>query len=125
MPHGAVTGRARRILSQLTRAINYTSVYYNDTTGNRMVKGPLGNVETYKFTRMQGMPKVKEIDRAANVTHDVRGGSRFTYNSNGYRDSRPTGTAITPRGRTIATASRPRSPMPVTTTNSANHQYYL
>ncbi len=56
----------RGILSQLSGAVNYTSVYYNDTTGNRVVKGPLGIVETYKFTTLQGVPKVTEIDRAAN-----------------------------------------------------------
>ena len=58
------TGRG--ILSQLSGAVNYTSVYYDDTTGNRVVKGPLGIVETYKFTPLQGVPKVTEIDRAAN-----------------------------------------------------------
>ena len=47
-------------------AVKYTCVYYNDTTGNRVVKGPLGIVETYKFATLQGVPKVIEIDRAAN-----------------------------------------------------------
>jgi hypothetical protein len=47
------------------------------------VKGPLGIVETYKFTNLQGVPKVTEIDRAANGT--VAFASRgFTYDSNGY-----------------------------------------
>ena len=66
--------------------MNYTSVYYNDTTGNRVVKGPLGIVETYKFTTMQGVPKITEIDRAANspvasATETIR------YDANGYRNS--------------------------------------
>ena len=52
--------------------MNYTSVYYDDTTGNRVVKGPLGIVETYKFTTLQGVPKVTEIDRAANGTRGLR-----------------------------------------------------
>jgi YD repeat-containing protein len=73
----------RGILSQLSGAINYTSVYYNDTNGNRVVKGPLGIVETYKFSTLQGVPKVTEIDRAANgsVAFASEG---FTYDSNGY-----------------------------------------
>ena len=67
-----MTALGRGILSQLSGAVNYTSVYYNDTTGNRVVKGPLGIVETYKFTTMQGVPKVTEIDRAANSPVVVR-----------------------------------------------------
>ena len=78
------TGRA--ILSELAGAVNYTSVSYDDTTGNRIVTGPLGIVETYKFTPMQGVPKVTEIDRAANspvasATETIR------YDANGYRNS--------------------------------------
>jgi hypothetical protein len=77
----------RGILSQLSGAINYTSVYYNDTNGNRVVKGPLGIVETYKFSTLQGVPKVTEIDRAANgsVAFASEG---FTYDSNGYTASK-------------------------------------
>jgi YD repeat-containing protein len=76
----------RGILSELSGAVNYTSVSYDDTTGNRIVKGPLGIVETYKFTPMQGVPKVTEIDRAANspvaaATETIR------YDANGYRNS--------------------------------------
>lgn len=76
-------GAGRGILSQLSGAVNYTSVYYNDTNGNRVVRGPLGIVETYKFSTLQGVPKVTEIDRAANgsVAFASQG---FTYDSNGY-----------------------------------------
>jgi hypothetical protein len=42
--------------SQLAGAVNFTSVTYDDTTGNRLVKGPLGIVETYKFSTLQGVP---------------------------------------------------------------------
>ena len=59
-------GTGRATLSELSGAVNYTSVYYNDANGNRVVKGPLGIVETYKFASLQGVPKVTEIDRAAN-----------------------------------------------------------
>ena len=55
-------------MSELSGAVNYTSVTYDDTTGNRVVTRPLGIQETYIFTPMQGVPKVTEIDRAANGT---------------------------------------------------------
>ena len=75
------TGRA--VSSQLAGGINFTSVTYDDATGNRLVQGPLGIVETYKFTPLQGVPKVTEIDRASNGT--VAFASRgFSYDSNGY-----------------------------------------
>jgi YD repeat-containing protein len=79
-------GLGRGILSQLSGAVNYTSVYYNDTTGNRVVKGPLGIVDTYKFTTMQGVPKVTEIDRAAN-SPVVAATETIRYDANGYRNS--------------------------------------
>ncbi len=80
-------GMGRATLSELNGAINYTSVYYNDSNGNRVVKGPLGLVETYKFTTLQGVPKVTEIDRAANGT--VKAASEtFGYDANGYLRSK-------------------------------------
>jgi YD repeat-containing protein len=79
-------GSGRGILSQLAGAVNYTSVYYNDTTGNRVVKGPLGIVNTYKFTFMQGVPKITEIDRAAN-SPVVAATETIRYDANGYRNS--------------------------------------
>jgi YD repeat-containing protein len=79
-------GLGRGILSQLSGAVNYTSVYYNDTTGSRVVKGPLGIVNTYTFTTMQGVPKITKIDRAAN-SPVVAATSSVRYDSNGYRNS--------------------------------------
>jgi YD repeat-containing protein len=76
----------RGILSELAGAVNYTSVTYDDTTGNRTVTGPLGIVETYKFAPLQGVPKVIEIDRAAN-SPVVAASETFAYDSNGYRSS--------------------------------------
>lgn len=76
------TGRA--ISSQSgTDGIPFTSVSYDDSTGNRAVRGPLGIVETYKFTTLQGVPKVTQIDRAANGTV-AAASSFFTYDSAGY-----------------------------------------
>ena len=58
-------------------------VSYDDATGNRTVTGPLGIEETYKFTTLQGVPKVTEIDRAANGS--VAAATRtFAYDANGY-----------------------------------------
>ncbi len=50
-------GPGRGILSQLSGAVNYTSVYYNDTTGNRVVKGPLGIVEYLQIHDHAGRPE--------------------------------------------------------------------
>jgi RHS repeat-associated protein len=65
---------------------NHTSISYDDSTGNRTVTGPLGIQETYKFTTLQGIPKLSEIDRAANSP--VAAATRlFTYDANGYQKS--------------------------------------
>jgi RHS repeat-associated protein len=79
----AYDGSGRATSSQLAGGADLTSVSYDDATGNRTVTGPLGVQETYKFTKLQGIPKVSEIDRAANppVTAATR---LFTYDSNGY-----------------------------------------
>jgi YD repeat-containing protein len=76
----------RGILSQLSGGVNYTSVYYNDANRTRVVKGPLGIFETYKFASLQGVPKVIEIDRAAN-SPVVAASETMAYDSNGYRSS--------------------------------------
>lgn len=79
-------GTGRATLSQLAGAVNFTSVSYDDSTGNRSVKGPLGQVETYKFSVLQGVPKITEIDRAANGT--VAAATKtFSYDANGYTAS--------------------------------------
>ena len=76
----------RGILSELAGAVNFTSVSYDDTTGNRSTTGPLGIVNTYKFTVMQGVPKITEIDRAAN-SPVVAATETIRYDANGYRNS--------------------------------------
>ena len=62
----------RMATSQLAGGVNFTSVSYFDSNGNRNVTGPLGIIETYKFSTLQGVPKVTEIDRAANGTVSSR-----------------------------------------------------
>lgn len=77
------SGRATSSKLGDTLAANYTQVSYDDVTGNRTVTGPLGIADTYKFTGIQGVPRISEIDRAANGT--VAAATRlFTYDSNGY-----------------------------------------
>ena len=89
-----------------------------------MVTGPLGIIETYKFSTLQGVPKVTEIDRASNGT--VAFASRgFTYDTNGYLKTEtdwngnqtgytnnshglPTRSSMPPATRS---ATRPASPM--------------
>jgi YD repeat-containing protein len=78
------SGRATS--SQLATGANYTQISYS-STGNRTVTGPLGIVETYKFTALQGVPKVTEIDRAANGSV-ASATSYITYDSSGYLKTR-------------------------------------
>jgi YD repeat-containing protein len=73
--------------SQLAGGADYTQISYNSSTGDRTVTGPLGIVETYKFTVLQGVPKVTEIDRASNGTV-AAATSYITYDSSGYLKTR-------------------------------------
>lgn len=67
-----------------TNAIEATTVAYNNDS-SVTVTNPLGQNETYKFTALQNVPKLTEIDRAANGT--VAAASRtFGYDSNGYQN---------------------------------------
>lgn len=76
-------GEGRCTMSEHAGGADEVQVSYDDSTGNRTVTDPLGNAETYKFTTYQGVPKVTEIDRAANSP--VASATRtFTYDANGY-----------------------------------------
>jgi RHS repeat-associated protein len=76
-------GSGRCTMSENAGGANEVQVSYDDSTGNRTVTDPLGNAETYKFTTLQGMAKVSEIDRAANSP--VASATRnFTYDTNGF-----------------------------------------
>ena len=79
----AYESAGRAYMTEDALGANHTEIAYDDSTGNRTVTGPLGLQETYVFTYLQGVPKVTEIDRAANGT--VASATRtFTYDSNGY-----------------------------------------
>jgi YD repeat-containing protein len=63
---------------------NQTQISYS-SSGN-VVTGPLGIVNTFKITTMVNVPKVTEIDRAAN-SPIVAATTSIRYDSNGYRNS--------------------------------------
>jgi RHS repeat-associated protein len=76
-------GAGRATSAQHAGGADEFQISYDDSTGNRTVTNPLGETETYKFTTLQGVPKVSEIDRAA--SSPVTAASRyFTYDTNGY-----------------------------------------
>ena len=69
--HGASSG-----------SIDYVTVAYN-ADGTRTVTGSLGVAETYRFSVVNGLQKLGEIDRAATATTPAM--SRyFYYDANGY-----------------------------------------
>ena len=74
---------ARGLSSQFGVGANLTAVSYNDSDGSRTVTGPLMQPEVYKFTTLQGVPKVIEIDRLATAT-TAAAKKTFGYDANGY-----------------------------------------
>jgi len=78
------TGRA--LTSQHAGGAGLTTVVYNDTDGSRTVTGELGQQEMYKFTTLQGVPKVTEVDRLA-TANTGSAQSFYRYDSNGYTAS--------------------------------------
>ena len=73
----------RALTSQHAGGAGLTTVAYNDTDGSRTITNPLGVQELYKFTTLQGVPKVTEIDRLATSDTAVAT-KKFTYDANGY-----------------------------------------
>jgi len=73
----------RGISNQLGIVASPLTVAYDDTTGDRFVTNQLGQQEVYRFSTLQGSPKIVEIDRLA--TASVPAASEtFTYDSAGY-----------------------------------------
>jgi RHS repeat-associated protein len=73
----------RVITEQLGAGAGLATYTYNDTDGSRTVSNALGETELFKFTTLQGVPKLTEIDRSA--TSSTPAGVRlFTFDSNGY-----------------------------------------
>jgi RHS repeat-associated protein len=76
----------RALSSQHAGGVDLTTVAYDDTTGNRTVTNALGQQMLYKFTTLQNVPKVTEIDRLASSTTGPAT-RKFTYDNNGYTAS--------------------------------------
>jgi RHS repeat-associated protein len=73
----------RGLSSQHAGGADLTTISYDDTTGNRTVTNALGEQMLYKFTTLQNVPKVIEIDRQASST-TAAATKTFTYDANGY-----------------------------------------
>jgi YD repeat-containing protein len=79
-------GSGRAIPNQHAGGADLMQIAYDDNTGKRTVTNALGEQEVYKFTTLQGVPKLTEIDRLASST-TAAATRYFTYDSNGYRAS--------------------------------------
>ena len=79
----AYDGTGRAVSNFMGTAANQTTVAYDDTTGNRTITNALGESNVYKFTTLQGIPKLTEIDRQATST-TAAATELFTYDANGY-----------------------------------------
>jgi YD repeat-containing protein len=75
----------RGLTSQHADGADLTTIVYN-ADGSRMVTNALGQKLLYKFTTLQGVPKVTEIDRQA-ISTTSAATETFTYDSNGYTAS--------------------------------------
>jgi RHS repeat-associated protein len=78
--------QGRALTSQLGAGADLTTIAYDDSTGNRTITNALGDQEVYKFTTLQGVPKVTEIDRLATST-TMAAPRTFSYDGNGYAAS--------------------------------------
>lgn len=78
--------QARALSSEFAGGTDKTVVTYNDNDGSRSVTNALGQQLIYRFTTLQGTPKVTQTDRVATPT-TAAATRRFTYDSNGYTAS--------------------------------------
>lgn len=75
----------RAITGQFAGGAGLNTFTYN-SDGSRTVANALGETETYKFTTLQNVSKVIEVDRQASSTTAATA-STYTYDSNGYTAS--------------------------------------
>src|SRR5215831_10441927 len=75
--------QSRGTSSQLGTGANFNTVVYNDNDGSRTVTNALGQQAVYRFTTLQGVPKLTEIDRLATAT-TAAATQVFAYDGNGY-----------------------------------------
>jgi RHS repeat-associated protein len=79
--------KGRALTSQHANGVDLTTVVYNDTDGTRSVTNALGQQEIYKFTTLQKVSKLMEVDRQASPTLPAAT-TKYTYDSSGYLASR-------------------------------------
>ena len=77
---------SRAITGLYAGGANLTRISYNDSDGSRTITNALGEQEVWKFTTLQGVPKVTEMDRMASGSLPAAT-TKFTYDSNGYTAS--------------------------------------
>ena len=78
--------QGRALTGQFAGGAGLTTIVYNDTDGSRTVTNALGETDLYKFTTLQSVPKVTEVDRQASSTTAAATAS-YTYDGNGYTAS--------------------------------------
>jgi YD repeat-containing protein len=74
--------QGRGLSSQHAGGADLTTLAYN-ADGSTTVTNALGVADTYKFTTLQGVPKVTQISRAATST-TAAATRTFSYDANGY-----------------------------------------
>lgn len=78
--------QGRGLTSQHAGGADLTTITYNDNDGSRTVTNALGQTMLFKFTTLQGLPKITEIDRQATST-TAAATRTFSYDTNGYKAS--------------------------------------
>jgi len=78
--------QGRALSSQHAGGADLTAIVYNDSDGSRTVTNALGVESLYKFTTLQGVPKVTEIDRRATAS-TAAAKRTVSYDSSGYMAS--------------------------------------
>ena len=122
------TGRA--LSSQHAGGADLTTISYNASDGSRTIANALGEREVWKFTTLQGVPKMTEVDRlaSASLPAAVR---KFTYDSNGYLASQTdwngnlTSYVNDARGRATTINEAVGTPQARTTTISYHATFHL
>ena len=73
----------RALSSQHAGGADHVQIAYDDVTGNRTVTNPLGQQMVYKYTLLNNVPKIAEVDRVAGGTVPV-GSRTYGYDTNAY-----------------------------------------
>jgi len=79
--------QGRVLTSQHSGGAELTTFSYDDSNGSRTVTNALGLQTIYRFSTLQGVSKLTEIDRVASTTAPAAK-QLFTYDANGFLASR-------------------------------------